>query len=137
MYFELGYGFEKVKGDFGLGAKGVIYLDAKNRVGGRGVLGFGDGFGSAAITAEYDRYVLGSKPAYAFVGGGIGFGQFTFEGDTAELKVPTYLFRGQLTGVYRQDTFMVDVSLFMQLALAGYQELSDAEKARLEKILKL
>jgi hypothetical protein len=121
-----GYGFEQVKGDVGLGAKGMIYLDAKNRVGARAVFGFGDDYNSSAITGEYDRYILGSKPAYVFAGGGVGFGQFKFSGDdTAELRVPTYLFRGQVTGVYRHDSFMVDVSLFLQFVIPGYQELSD------------
>jgi len=116
-------GLEEVKGDMGVGARGVLYLDKFARFGGRVQKGFGPGFSSVALTGEYDQILGGSNAVYAFVGGGLGVGQLKFDSDEGgTLKVPDYVFRGHVGGYYREKTRAYEISMFAQICLPGVQD---------------
>jgi len=96
---------EKVRADIGLAARGVIYINNKNRVGVRLHRGIGlsANMANTVFTLEYEQSLIRQDNVNLFVGGGIGVGTLRFnQGDEGgDLKVNTYNTRIQLAGVFR------------------------------------
>lgn len=96
---------EKVRGDIGVAARGVIYINNQNRVGARLHRGIGlsADMANTVFTLEYGKSLLRQDNINVFVGGGIGVGTMRFnQGDEGgDLRVNTYNTRVQLAGVFR------------------------------------
>ncbi|MFT5686215.1 MAG: hypothetical protein ACI8RZ_007171 [Myxococcota bacterium] len=94
---------EGVKGDAGLAARGLIYLNNQNRIGARLNLGFGGGYRATTFTIEYEKSILREDNINVFVGGGIGVGRLKFSQGTegGVLSTNTYNTRLQISAIYR------------------------------------
>lgn len=117
---------ELVRGDAGLAARGIVYLDNQNRIGLRLERGFGVGDGGdmrrTVFTIEYEKSLLRQDQVQVFAGGGIGFGRLNFDqGDNGELTLNTWNTRLQVAANYRYkrgrkqgfDDMMFEVALFV------------------------
>lgn len=112
--------FEQVRGDLIVGARGVMYLDKMSRFGARLNMGLGEGYRALNFTAEYDFLPVDKNGLSSFVGAGAGFGNMRFEAeDVGELKLATYIFRGQAGLLYRNKTQAYEANVFVQVDLPG------------------
>jgi hypothetical protein len=97
---------ERVKGDLGLAARGVLYIKNRNRIGARLHMGFGLGgadMRNTALTIEYGQSILRQDNVNIFVGGGIGVGKLRFDqgDDGGDLRLNTYNTRVQIGAIFR------------------------------------
>ena len=97
---------ERVKADLGIGARGLLYLNNKNRIGARLNLGFGLGgadMRSTVFTLEYEQSIFRQDNINVFVGGGIGVGSLRFNqgSEGGDLRTNTYNTRLQAAIIYR------------------------------------
>lgn len=96
---------ESVRGDVGVAARGVLYINNKNRLGGRLHTGFGlnADMRNTVLTIEYGQSLLRQNNVNIFLGGGIGVGRLRFDqGDEGgDLLVNTYNTRIQLAAIFR------------------------------------
>jgi hypothetical protein len=122
---------DEVRGDLGIGAKGALYFDKEQRIGGQLDLGLGGGYRAVGFTAGYDRILTQSSGVGAFLGGAVGLGSHTFtDADTdTKLRVGTYKVRAQLGAIYRDKVRAYEANLFGCLELPNTQTLTDASGA--------
>ena len=96
---------ESIQGDIGLAARGVIYINNKNRLGARVHSGFGlnADMRNTVFTLEYGQSLIRQNNINVFVGGGIGVGRLRFDqGDEGgDLLVNTYNTRVQVGAIFR------------------------------------
>ena len=114
---------DKVGGDVGIGARGVLYLKKHDRLGARLMGGFGGGiYSSVAFTLEYDKMLMGSHSTWVFAGGGLGFGRQRFASNERELAMATYNLRAQLGAHYRSKKANFELALFLAYLAPGVQK---------------
>jgi hypothetical protein len=121
---------DEVKGDMGVGARGIVYFNRSIRGGIRfHAFTLGNNYNSADVTFEVDKIFFQESKASAFGGLGLGFGNMKFEGETEAangedpvLSMATYLVRGQAGGMYRWKQTALEVGLFANMAIPGVIE---------------
>lgn len=119
---------EQFRGDVEAGLRGSVYLDLDHRLGARGTFGFGGGgWHSTNLLFEYDQVLVRGKGAAAFGGIGGGFGTQGFATDAGgDLKMATYLLRGQVGANYRDGHQAYELALAANIVLPGVQEYTAA-----------
>jgi hypothetical protein len=116
---------DEVRGDMAVGARGVFYFNKEWRGGLRTHLfSAGANYNALDFTLEADKMLFNQSRLGAYGGVGLGFGKMKFgaEESDAELKLSTYLLRGQLGGIYRLKKAAIEVGLFVQPTFPGLQE---------------
>jgi len=118
--------FNDVRGDVGVGARGLFYLNGQWRGRASGQLGFGEDYRSGTLTLGVDKIVGGESGAFAFIGGELGLGsqKFSSAEDSAELKVSTFPLQMQAGGYYKiNQKNAIELSLFVRAPLPMVQML--------------
>lgn len=113
-----GFTFEGARLDVAVAARGLLYLDADSRLGGRVGFGGGGGWGVRWIGADYER-ILTSDGRFHFLAGlGTGLGASTFTDETEDqLRATWALARLNLGAIYRNRTQAYELDLFAQYQL--------------------
>jgi len=107
-------GIEKIRGDGHFGLEGAYFLGDEHRIGAAATLGFGSGYFDRSFMLKYD-YVIGLEGAEVLLGGGLGVGRNTFNGeDTEQLDLPYYPLRVEAGPMLNQGFLAEQVMLYAQ-----------------------
>ena len=118
--------FNDVRGDIGVGARGLFYLNGTWRGRASGQLAFGENFRNSQLMLGVDKVLGGESGAFAFMGGELGFGsqKFSSAEDSAVLKTSTFPLRAHLGGYYKiNQKNAIELSLFVAAPLPMLQTL--------------
>ena len=133
---------DAVGGDAQVGARGVIYFNSSWRGAVRTHLfALGQNFNNLDVTFEVDKIIFKESKFGAYAGAGLGFGSMKFgaEDSDAELKLNTYLLRGQVGGIYRLKKAAIEAGFFLQPVFPGLQTYTaaDGTEAQIAGLLSL
>ena len=142
------YSLEKVRTNFNFGIDGLIYIDNSSRLFLEGNVDAGKGFSDTNVIGGYE-VALTKGTIDLLAGGGIGIGGMSFkgfegggsaaltEGETTtttgtgadeqtgngpggdKLRVTYFPLRAQLSALYRQDQWALQLTLYGELGLPG------------------
>jgi hypothetical protein len=120
--------FNEVRGDIGVGARGLMWIHGTWRGRASGQLGFGSDYRSGQVVLGIDKIIGGESGASLLVGGdflGIGFQRFSSAEDGAELSASTFPLRGHVGLMYKIDKQnAIELSPFVALPLPMQQVLT-------------
>ncbi|MBO84628.1 MAG: hypothetical protein CL927_04665 [Deltaproteobacteria bacterium] len=120
--------FNEVRGDLGVGARGLFYINGTWRGRASGQMAFGSDYRGGHLVMGIDKIVGGESGASLLVGGdflGIGFQRFSSAEDGAELRASTFPVRGHLGLMYKiNKTSAIELSPFVALPLPLRQMLT-------------
>jgi hypothetical protein len=119
--------FNDVRGDVGIGARGLFYLNGQWRGRASGQLGFGDNYRSSMVSLGADKIIAGESGAFVFVGGELGLGtqKFSSAEDSAYLKSSTFPLRANFGGYYKvNQKNVIELTVFVAAPLPMVQLLT-------------
>ena len=146
------YSLEKVRTNFNFGIDGLVYIDNSSRLFLEGNVDGGKGFSDTNVIGGYE-VALTKGTIDILAGGGVGIGGMSFkgfenggsgalnennearhnegeEGDGPggdKLRVTYFPIRAQLSALYRQDTWALQVTLYGELGLPGRHVYTDPD----------
>jgi hypothetical protein len=109
----------RVRTDLLFGVDAVYYASGKSRAGVFGGFGLGRSYFDVHLQFEYD-YVVSAGAMDFLVGGGLGFGSMTFQGDAAgseRLVVPYYPVRVESSAQIRDNSRAYQLTLWSQYSI--------------------
>lgn len=119
--------FNDVRGDVGLGVRGLFYLNGEWRGRASGQMGFGENYRSGVVSLGIDKILAGESGAFAFAGGELGLGSQRFESaeDSAVVRASTFPLRFNVGGYYKiNKKNAIELSLFAAAPLPMVQTLT-------------
>jgi hypothetical protein len=127
--------FNDVRGDVGVGIRGLFYLNGQWRGRASGQFGFGEEYRSNTVSLGLDKILAGESGAFAFAGGELGLGnqKFTSAEDGAVMKASTFPLRANFGGYYKiNKKNAIELSLFVAAPLPMLQLLNTDDGEEVE-----